>query len=144
MSPDLDQALCTRYPRIFANRQADPLTTCMTRGFECGDGWYALIDALCSALQHETDQCGAPQIVAQQVKEKFGTLRVYVERASEKQRELIKHAGTDSAAVCEISERSASGQPCVEDGWLHSVPLIAADGIAEQSNLNTRTMERHQ
>lgn len=102
MSPELDQALCSRYPRIFANRHADPLTTCMTRGFECEDGWYALIDALCAALQHETDKCGAPQVVAQQVKEKFGSLRFYVDGASEVQRELIKQAGTDWASVCEI------------------------------------------
>ena len=63
MNPQLDEQLCARHPRIFAERQGDPLASAMPRGFECGDGWYALVDALCSSLQRETDDCGAHSLL---------------------------------------------------------------------------------
>ena len=49
----------------------------MCWGFSCGDGWYLLIDRLCSSLQWDTDTNKYPQVVATQVKEKYGTLRFY-------------------------------------------------------------------
>lgn len=102
MSPELDRKLCERHPKIFANRHGDPDSTAMCRGFECGDGWYALIDALCGALQRETDLGNAPQLVAAQVKEKFGTLRFYTRHASERQRGMIQLAEAMSARICEV------------------------------------------
>ena len=51
--------------------------TCMCWGIETGDGWYSLLDRLCAALQFNTDRNKYPQVVAQQVKEKFGGLRFY-------------------------------------------------------------------
>lgn len=81
--------------------------SCMYWGIECGDGWYDIIDALCEAVTYtystsvEIDEKRAkewgieptvwkddpksyyflevdgPQVVADQVKEKFGTLRFY-------------------------------------------------------------------
>lgn len=42
------------------------------RTFDCEDGWYVLIDVLCERLQDETDTNGAPQIVVNQIKQKFG------------------------------------------------------------------------
>jgi hypothetical protein len=42
-----------------------------------GDGWYALLDRLCKSLQWDTDKNGYPQVIAQQIKEKFGGLRFY-------------------------------------------------------------------
>ena len=50
MRKDLDEALCAKYPLIFQDRNADMRTTAMCWGFECGDGWYNLIDVLCSKL----------------------------------------------------------------------------------------------
>jgi len=102
VSPQFDQLLCERYPLIFALRQAPVDSTCMGRGFSCEDGWFALIDALCARLQEMTDHEGAPQVVAAQVKEKFGTLRFYAEHANEAQRSLIHDAETRSARLCEI------------------------------------------
>ena len=49
----------------------------MCFGCECGDGWFMLLDELCSGLQWNTDKNGYPQVVAVQVKEKFGGLRFY-------------------------------------------------------------------
>ena len=56
MRPELDEKLCKDYPKIFANRNGDMTTTAMCWGFECGDGWYHIIDVLCANIQHHVDQ----------------------------------------------------------------------------------------
>lgn len=50
MKPELDAALCEKYPEIFADRHGSPRRTLMCWGFSCGDGWYHLIDELCATL----------------------------------------------------------------------------------------------
>jgi hypothetical protein len=89
MTPELDDALCARYPLIFAERHGDPATTGMCWGFEIDDSWFTLIDVLCRELQRETDEGGAPQVVAKQVNEKAGTLRFHVASASDRQQAMI-------------------------------------------------------
>ncbi len=105
MKVELDKKLCTKYPKIFINRHGDMKTTAMCWGFECMDGWYWLIDRLCSNLQWNTDHNNRdgryPQVVAVQVKEKFGELRFYVENATEAQYAVISYTETLSNYICE-------------------------------------------
>lgn len=101
MRNDLDALLCERYPLIFADRDGDLTRSGMPFGFQCGDGWFALIDALCERLQFWTDHNDAPQIVATQVKEKFGELCFYVESSSDMQQGMIAMAEAMSARLCE-------------------------------------------
>jgi hypothetical protein len=56
MNKELDKQLCAKYPKIFKNRHADMHTTAMCWGFEHGDGWYNIIDMMCSNIQHHIDQ----------------------------------------------------------------------------------------
>ena len=53
MRRELDEALCSKYPLIFKDRNADMRTTAMCWGLECGDGWYNIIDILCGKLCSE-------------------------------------------------------------------------------------------
>lgn len=55
----------------------------MCWGFECGDGWYDLIDQLCSTIQNYINNSSVSQAVVDQVKEKYGTLRFYISFASD-------------------------------------------------------------
>ena len=50
MRKELDEKLCEKYPLIFKDRHADMTETCMCWGFECGDGWFNIIDVLCGML----------------------------------------------------------------------------------------------
>ena len=50
MRRELDEELCRKYPLIFKNRNAPMTETCMCWGFECGDGWFNIIDVLCGLL----------------------------------------------------------------------------------------------
>lgn len=56
MRKELDEALCAKYPLIFADRNKPMTETAMCWGFECGDGWYNLIDVLCGMLYSEYNQ----------------------------------------------------------------------------------------
>ena len=53
MKRELDEALCARYPLIFRDRNANMQHTAMCWGFDCGDGWYNIIDVLCGKLCSE-------------------------------------------------------------------------------------------
>ncbi|HRE16198.1 MAG TPA: hypothetical protein PLW86_03900 [Rhodocyclaceae bacterium] len=101
MKQELDDLLCERYPLIFAKRHDSKRDTCMCWGFSCGDGWFTLIDTLCKRLQFDTDHNDLPQVVATQVKEKFGELRFYIESGTERQFGMIDLAASMSAHLCE-------------------------------------------
>ena len=55
MKKELDEALVAKYPKIFKFRHAPMTHTAMCWGFDCGDGWYNIVDALCSNIQHHVD-----------------------------------------------------------------------------------------
>ena len=83
MKLELEQQLVNTYPKIFSEYGGDPKQTCMAFGFECGDGWYNIIDILCGEIDHYCDWYNdlfphlKIQVVAEQVKEKYGSLRFY-------------------------------------------------------------------
>jgi len=55
MREELDEMLCKKYPEIFVNRHAPMTHTCMCWGFDCGDGWYNIIDRLCANIKAHVD-----------------------------------------------------------------------------------------
>ena len=55
MKKELDEALVAKYPKIFKYRHAPMTHTAMCWGFECGDGWYNIIDVLCGNIQSHVD-----------------------------------------------------------------------------------------
>ena len=121
MKPELDKQLCEKYPKIFKNRNASQIESCMYWGIDVSDGWYDIIDALCQAATYtyttsimvdEADgkrlniapysytnettyhfEIKPPQLVADQVKEKFGTLRFYYHTELEEKMSYLKETG---------------------------------------------------
>ena len=82
----LDDYLCSKYPKIFVERKLSPMESCMGRGFECGAGYFLLLDSLCHSIQTHIDwhnkylQAGEtiiPQVIFTQIKEKMGNLCIY-------------------------------------------------------------------
>lgn len=128
MDIELDEKLCSKYPLIFADRYKSMQVTCMCWGFECGNGWYDLIDTLCSQIQHHIDNRNRqrevmlskihgdipeeiPQVVAEQVKEKFGSLRFYYRGGDEHISGLVNMAEAMSNKIC---------MTCGKPGELHT------------------------
>lgn len=106
MNTELDKQLCEKYPKIFANRRGLPTETLMCFGFEHGDGWYQILDSLCGQIQNHLDWINrkeeiVKQVVAVQVKEKFGGLRFYYEGGDDTIRGMVRMAESWAAVTCE-------------------------------------------
>ncbi|MDF1822197.1 MAG: hypothetical protein P1U64_11505 [Alcanivoracaceae bacterium] len=108
MKEQYAEFLYARHPKILSRVKAD--------GLAIGDGWLNLIDLLCTSLQNLTDHNGAPQVVACQVKQKFGGLRFYVNDHSSEQGVLIDQAELMAQRTCEIC--GAPGKRVSLDGWV--------------------------
>jgi len=70
---------------------------------ECEQGWFTLLDKLCSEIQREIDRdpYNIPQVHASQVKEKFGGLRFYYSGGNQKIAALVQEGERLSVEVCE-------------------------------------------
>lgn len=85
MNQDLEEALVKNYPSIFKDIYGDPKETCMSFGIETGTGWYNLIESACFNIQETVDLVNHIhpnlnfRVVAAQIKQKWGTLRFYIE-----------------------------------------------------------------
>tara|TARA_B100000614_G_scaffold257911_1_gene279073 strand:+ start:1708 stop:2127 length:420 start_codon:yes stop_codon:yes gene_type:complete len=104
MSPELERRLVEKYPKLFGSYGAPPDESLLAFGFECGDGWFDLVDTLCTQLTKlkPADQDGEPlPLTALQVKEKYGTLRFYLGACSDEALALVDFAEAMSARVCE-------------------------------------------
>ena len=76
MKKELEEKLVQKYPDILQEYHLTPFESCMGRGFECGDGWYNLIDECCSQLKEYAKEENI-KIVFKQVKEKLARLTIY-------------------------------------------------------------------
>jgi hypothetical protein len=81
-------------------------TTAMCWGISCGDGWYNILDQLCHNIQSHTDwqnreTVKVSQVVASQVKEKFGGLRFYYNGGDDYIHGLTTMAESMSEVTCE-------------------------------------------
>ena len=101
MSPELEKKLHERHPTIRPPRW----------GIGVGEGWFDILDELLTGLE----KLNLPDLRVVQVKEKFGTLRFYVNGANGEAYKLIDRAEHRSEITCE-----ACGKPGVmrNDGWL--------------------------
>lgn len=186
MNEELEQKLFKKYPSIFRDTNKSPQESCMAFGLETGDGWYNLIDTLCEALtftfttsievseedgkslgitpskwKGEKDRyffnVKPPNVIASQVKEKFGTLRFYYRleydetniKLSEKYADLkeinkryadymdgIFHfAEIASGHTCE--QTGEKGQLHVRNGWLKVLSESKAKELLYKPFTNT-------
>lgn len=159
MNTKLQEKLFNKYPKIFGDRTKPKTETCMFWGLEVGDGWYSLIDVLCEALTYtystsvkvdEEDgkrlgiepysgsyyfMVEPPQVIATQVKEKYGTLRFYYREEYSKEimslvetgkypdlQNIINRYSNYIDGIVHFAE-IASGRTCEEtgtDGEIHS------------------------
>ena len=116
MKPELDKQLTQTFseifqPRFMRNHREDPLEYF---GFECGDGWYELIYRLCTELM----SVPAPAPLAAQVKEKYGTLRFYVDNATDEHHNIIDHYEHISSKTCEVCGSEGRIRP---GGWIRTL-----------------------
>ena len=156
MRKELDEVLVAKYPTIFQNRHADPSKTCMYWGFDCGDGWYNIIEAMCSDITNhirnerfnidlvnkwntklaeaeannfedweewkprEYREVPEPiqDVIAIQVKEKFGGLRFYYSGGDDYIRGIVSMAECMSYRTCEVCGSPGTSN---NEGWIRTL-----------------------
>lgn len=81
MRPNLEAALIRDFPGLFADYGKPVTQTCISFGCEVGEGWEPILRNAFAKLA-----CLRPQPVLDQVKEKYGTLRIYYHGGPERRR----------------------------------------------------------
>ena len=127
MTPEKQEELVNRYPKIFS----------VVKHFECGDGWYDIVDRLCANIENvlksktygmSEEDCLNHQVVAVQVKEKFGGLRFYIDGVSfDEIQGMISMAESMSFKVCEDCGNRGHKQP---GAWIRTLCDPCQEGRA--------------
>ena len=120
MKRELDELLCQRYPKMMVNRNKSMIETCMCWGFDCGDGWFNILNQLMGSIQHHLDWKNknglvVEQVTLDQVKEKFGTLRFYYSGGDDVIDGMVRLAESMTCVTCEVC-----GSPGTQNsgGWI--------------------------
>ncbi len=116
MNPELEEKLFQDFPLLY-DRNCE-----MRFGFECDDGWYDLIRELSEKLYPLIKQ-KKPNVfeyvcTASQVKEKYGTLRFYMNCCTTTMSEIIDEYEEMSSTICEVC--GAEGSIDYNQKWLKS------------------------
>lgn len=83
MNTKLEYSLVQDFPEIFRDWHGDPTQTCMAWGIECPAAWEPAIRAACQEITAQVRRVNSQhptlglRVTADQIKEKFGTLRFY-------------------------------------------------------------------
>jgi hypothetical protein len=140
MSPELQDRLSAKYPKIFSNLTSPELPPSCS--LDCGDGWYWLIERLCHCVQDLVDQQGLTQHVAQHVKEKFGGLRFYWYFSDDQVDAMTEFAEALSHFACgDCGDCGDCGAPAVRntDGWMHTTCGICQSAAKTPHKRDTET-----
>ena len=134
MKEELEKKLFENYPGIFKQKDLPATHTAMCWGIACGDGWYDIIDTLCSNIKHYArqqnlkDDAGEFVVEALQVKEKFGGLRFYICGGDTYTDGLISMAESMSCKICEECGCPGKGN---KNGWIKTLCLPCREKMAE-------------
>jgi hypothetical protein len=127
---------------MMVNRNRSMMETTMYWGFECGDGWFDILDQLMGNIQHHIDwkerqrevairfnskaasgemrevPKEISQVTVDQVKEKFGTLRFYYTGGDDYIDGLVSMAESMSGVTCETCGNPGKS---TGGGWIKTV-----------------------
>ena len=87
--------LYNNFPVLYRGMTLPISQSNMAFGLECRDGWFDIIDELSKKLE-------PLDVVASQVKEKYGTLRFYIHSGTDEAYDLIDEAEAKSEETCEL------------------------------------------
>lgn len=109
-----------KYPKMFANPYG---------GFAVGPGWWPILEALCNQIHHHVKWKqeqkekygrgeGCPDVVVEQIKEKFGGLRFYYQGGDDVVDGMVRMAEAWAGGSCE-----ECGKPGLSrsGGWIKTL-----------------------
>lgn len=101
MNSELQNKLFNQFPDLYSKKN-------LSWGFECGDGWFNLIQELSDKISKSIVQQDLEDIYIIQIKEKWGTLQVYMNLYNQKIGDLIDEYQDKSFKVCEACGKEGS------------------------------------
>lgn len=120
MREELEQKLVEKYPVLFRGKDKPPTESLMCFGCECSDGWFDIIQRVCGLItNHMRYRPECPPVEFVQIKEKFGTLRLYYNGGDEYVEGVCSMAEAMSDCVCEVT--GARGSLCKAGTWLRTL-----------------------
>jgi hypothetical protein len=137
MKLELDTYLKIKFPKLYTECGGDEPFALF--GFECQDGWFRPILWLSRYLQSYIDQQNKSaekypddylpvvQIKVVQVKEKFGTLRFYVEGGNQHTQAVITFVEYMSGFICETTGQTEN-VGYNKSGWIKTHHKSLAKG----------------
>ena len=134
MDAELQNILYDKYPNLFSNKDKGIKVSCMAWGCEVGNGWFDILSPLCFMIkQHENNirwnreylEKNNPEKLKEldeyhpvkfdQIKEKFGGLRIYFSGGDDYVEGLVSMAESFSYKICEVCGDRGSPN---EGGWI--------------------------
>jgi hypothetical protein len=134
MKQELQQQLYDKYPDLFVNKDKTASESCLYFGIECNSGWYDILYNICWMInQHEENirirtkykQKEDPSYESDyipvrfdQIKEKFGGLRVYYSGGDDYVSGMVSMAESFSYKICEVCGERGSPH---KGGWISTL-----------------------
>ena len=134
MNSELQNKLYEKYPQLFVNKDKTPMQSPMSFGIECGEGWYDILSSLCWMIkQHEENIAERVKIRNKfgtqndgedldyspvhfdQIKEKYGGLRVYFSGGDKYIEGLVSMAEAMSYKICDVCGNKGEAN---KTGWI--------------------------
>jgi hypothetical protein len=132
MNQELQNELFEKYPNLFSNRTKTPMESCMSWGCEVGNGWHKILSSLCWMIKQHEENIEARKkynpdnttlieyfpVKFDQIKEKYGGLRVYFSGGDDYVEGLVSMAESFSYQICEVCGNK--GEPN-KGGWISTL-----------------------
>jgi len=131
MNDELQNKLYEKYPQLFVNKDKTPMQSPMCFGIETGEGWYEILSSLCWMIkqyedsiiwQTEWNQKTNPEyksdyfpVKFDQIKEKYGGLRVYFSGGDQYIEGLVSMAEAMSYKICDVCGNKGEAN---KQGWV--------------------------
>jgi hypothetical protein len=131
MNSELQNKLYEKYPQLFVNKDKTPMQSPMCFGIETGEGWYEILSSLCWMIkqyedsiiwQTEWNQKTNPEyksdyfpVKFDQIKEKYGGLRVYFSGGDQYIEGLVSMAEAMSYKICDVCGNKGEAN---KQGWI--------------------------
>ena len=105
MSPEHTKELIGIYPELFSDLH--PREPFYLFGFECGDGWFDLLKDCIEKIKEICERDHVETKIAQ-IKEKYGTLRFYLDHYTNDIGTVVDEAEEKSKITCEECGKEGS------------------------------------
>jgi hypothetical protein len=118
MNQELQDQLFEKYPTLFENKNKSIQESCMAWGIECNNGWYELLSSVCWRISQHEKNISDPHYIPvkfDQIKEKFGGIRIYYTGGDDYVRGVVSLADEMSYKICEVCGNA--GKPN-KGGWI--------------------------